>query len=238
MTDVDAALRLEGLEAWYGRARVLFGVDLVLARGTVKVLLGRNGAGKTSTLKAVAGIMPRIAGRVLVDGRDVAGQSPHRIARAGIGLVPETRRIFRGLSVRENLAVGRRAAPSGGGWDEARIFALFPALEPLAARRGGQLSGGEQQMLAIGRTLMGNPWLVLLDEPAEGLAPIVVNQMAGAIRALRDAGTTVLLAEQNLAFAGRVADGAAFIERGRIVYDGPLAGLEGRADLAGPLAPA
>ena len=237
MSEGDSALRLEALEAWYGLARVLFGVDLALARGTVKVLLGRNGAGKTSTLKAVAGIMPRIAGRVLVDGRDVAGQAAHRIARVGVGLVPETRRIFRGLTVRENLEVGRRAASAGGGWDEARVFALFPALETLASRRGGQLSGGEQQMLAIGRTLMGNPWLVLLDEPAEGLAPLVVNQMAEAIRALKGAGTTVLLAEQNLAFAGRVADGAAVIERGRIVYDGPLAGLAGRADLAGPLAP-
>ena len=221
------ALELGGLDAFYGRAQVLFGVDFALARGEVRVLLGRNGAGKSSTLKAVVGLMRVAAARLAIDGTDVAAWPPHRIARLGVGYVPETRRIFRDLTVLENLEVGRRAAANGaaGVWDVARVFALFPALAALGQRRGGQLSGGEQQMLAIARTLMGNPWLVLLDEPSEGLAPLVVRQMAAAIARLRDDGVTVLLSEQNLGFAERIADRASVIEKGRIVYDGALAGV-------------
>ncbi|GGG26671.1 ABC transporter ATP-binding protein [Caldovatus sediminis] len=219
-------LAVEGLEARYGRARILAGLTFHVARGEVVVLLGRNGAGKSTTLKAIMGLVPPAAGRVRLEGRDLAGQPPFRIARAGLGYVPEERRIFAGLTVRENLAVGMRPAPAGQrGWTEERLFALFPALAALRDRPAGRMSGGEQQMLAIARTLAGNPRLLLLDEPSEGLAPVVVERLAEAVRALRAEGLGILVSEQNLRLAAAVGDRALILETGAIRWAGPLATL-------------
>ncbi|MBW8268474.1 ABC transporter ATP-binding protein [Caldovatus sp. SYSU G05006] len=219
-------LAVEGLEARYGRARILAGLTFHVARGEVVVLLGRNGAGKSTTLKAIMGLVPPTAGRVRLAGRDLAGLPPFRIARAGLGYVPEERRLFAGLTVRENLAVGMRPAPPGRQpWTEERLFALFPALAALRDRPAGRMSGGEQQMLAIARTLAGNPRLLLLDEPAEGLAPVVVERLAEAVKALRAEGLGILLSEQNLRFAGAVGDRALILETGAIRWEGPLATL-------------
>jgi branched-chain amino acid transport system ATP-binding protein len=217
-------LRVEALHAGYGRARILQGVDFALAAGEVMVLLGRNGAGKSTTLKSVIGLIRPSTGRIVFAGADIAGQVPYRIARAGLGYVPEERRIFTDLTVLENLEVGRQPARDGrAAWTIERLFALFPNLAELRHRPGGRMSGGEQQMLSIARTLMGNPSLILLDEPSEGLAPIIVEQMAHAIAAMKAEGVTILLAEQNLHFAARVADRAAVLEKGRIAWRGTMA---------------
>jgi branched-chain amino acid transport system ATP-binding protein len=219
----EPLLLLEGLEAGYGPARVLFGVSFSLARGEVAALLGRNGAGKSTLIKTMMGLLPPRAGRVWFAGRDIAGEAAWRIARLGLGYVPEDRRIFPDLTVKENLAVGRRPPRPGlPVWTEDRLFALFPALAPLARRPAGTLSGGEQQMLAIARTLAGNPRAVLLDEPAEGLAPVVLEPLAEAILEMARGGVAVLLAEQNLDFAAAVADRAVLLARGRIAFDGPM----------------
>ncbi|MBX9701091.1 MAG: ABC transporter ATP-binding protein [Acetobacteraceae bacterium] len=219
-------LAVEGLHAHYGRAHILADVALEVAAGEVMVLLGRNGAGKSTTLKAIMGLVRPSAGRVVFEGRDIAGREPFEIARLGLGYVPEERRIFTELTVLENLEVGRRAAPPGvEPWTPARLFALFPALAAMRDRPGGRMSGGEQQMLTIARTLMGNPRLVLLDEPSEGLAPVVVERMAEAIRALKREGLAILLSEQNLRFAQAVSDRATIIEKGRIRWSGTLAAL-------------
>ena len=227
-------LTVENLHAGYGGAKILHGVSFALAPGEVLVLLGRNGAGKSTTMKALIGLLRPGAGRIRfaatdIAATDIAGWEPHRIARLGVGYVPEERRIFPDLSVAENLEVGRRPALDGRApWTPERLFALFPNLSALRDRPGNRISGGEQQMLAIARTLMGNPRLLLLDEPSEGLAPVIVDQMQTAIQALKAEGVTVLLAEQNLAFASSVADRAVILETGRIVWDGTIAAL--RAD--------
>ncbi len=219
-------LDVTSLDSFYGRAHVLQGVSLALAQGEVLVLLGRNGAGKSTTMKSLIGLVRPRAGRIVFQGRDVAGWEPHRIARLGMGYVPEERRIFPDLTVAENLEVGRRPARAGlPAWTEQKLFALFPNLGRMRDRLGGRMSGGEQQMLTIARTLMGNPLLVLLDEPSEGLAPLIVEQMAETVLALKQQGVTVLLAEQNFHFAARVADRAAVIESGRIVWSGTMAAL-------------
>ena len=212
-----AKLEVRALSAGYGRARVLFDIDLEVGEGEVVALLGRNGAGKSTTLKAIMGLVPPSAGTVVFDGRALAGLEPHQIARLGLGYVPEDRRIFTDLTVSENLEVGRQG-PRGGApaWTEERLFALFPALAPLRERRGGRMSGGEQQMLCIARTLAGNPSAILLDEPSEGLAPLVVEQVARAVLEMRRAGLAVLLAEQSRQFTGRVADRAYLLEKGVI----------------------
>jgi branched-chain amino acid transport system ATP-binding protein len=190
-------------------------------------LLGRNGAGKSTVLKSIIGLVQPSAGRVQFRGQNIAGQAPYRIARLGLGYVPEERRIFRDLTVMENLDIGRQPARAGrDAWTEERLFALFPNLGAMRNRPGGRMSGGEQQMLTIARTLMGNPDLVLLDEPSEGLSPLIVEQMAAAIMALKRQAVTVLLAEQNLHFALRVADSAAVIEAGRIVWSGTVAAFQ------------
>jgi branched-chain amino acid transport system ATP-binding protein len=206
-------LEARGLCAGYGAAQVLFDVNLEVRRGEVVALLGHNGAGKSTTLKAIMGLVPPHAGRVVFDGRDIARLQAYEIARLGVGYVPEDRRIFTELTVAENLEVGRKGT---GPWSEERLFALFPALGRMRERRGGEMSGGEQQMLCIARTLAGNPAAVLLDEPSEGLAPVVVDAIAKAIGELKRSGLTVLLAEQSERFTERVADRAYRLEKGVI----------------------
>jgi branched-chain amino acid transport system ATP-binding protein len=212
-----AALEIRRLSAGYGRARVLFDIDLDAERGEVVALLGRNGAGKSTTLKAIMGLVPPLAGEVIFDNRSLKNLEPHQIARLGLGYVPEDRRIFTDLTVAENLEVGRQPPRSAAlAWTDEKLFALFPALAGLRNRPGARMSGGEQQMLCIARTLAGNPTAILLDEPSEGLAPVVVDQVARAIVELKRAGVAVLLAEQSQHFAGRVADRAYVLEKGVI----------------------
>jgi len=222
-----ALLDVEGLHAHYGQAHVLQGVDLRIEPGSVLALMGRNGAGKSTTLKAIMGLVPPSGGAVRLAGEALSGLGPHEIARRGLGYVPEDRRIFTELTVMENLEVGRRAARPGiPAWTPERLFELFPNLASMRDRPGGRMSGGEQQMLTIARTLMGNPSLVLLDEPSEGLAPVIVEQMARAILSLKQEGLTVLLCEQNLHFATLVSDRAAIIEKGVVRYEGTMAALQ------------
>ena len=217
-------LTIRDMDTFYGRAQVLFGVNLEVARGQVVALLGRNGVGKSTTLKSIIGLVPPAAGAVTFDGRSVVAKPPHALARIGIGYVPEERRIFTGLTVEQNLAVGRQGArPGVPAWTPERLFELFPNLARVRRNLGGRISGGEQQMLAVARTLMGNPALLLLDEPSEGLAPRIVEHLAAMIGDLRAAGLTVLLSEQNLRLATRVADRAAVMESGQIRWTGPMA---------------
>ena len=226
MLPSSSLLTVKNLRANYGAARILHGVSFTLAAGEVLVLLGRNGAGKSTTLKTLIGLLPPAAGRIRLDRADIAGWEPHRIARLGLGYVPEERRIIPHLTVAENLETGRRPPRDGRPpWTPERLFTLFPNLADLLNRPGNRISGGEQQMLAIARTLMGNPRLLLLDEPSEGLAPVIVDQMQTAILALKAEGVTVLLAEQNLAFATRVASRAVILETGRIVWEGTMTAL-------------
>jgi branched-chain amino acid transport system ATP-binding protein len=222
----EAVLEVEGLRAGYGPAEILFGVSLSLARGEVAALMGRNGAGKSTTLKAIMGLVPPRAGRVRFAGRDIAGLAAFRIARLGLGYVPEDRRIFTDLTVAENLEVGRRPAEGRDAWTAERLFEVFPNLASMRHRRAAAMSGGEQQMLAIARTLMGNPAAVLLDEPSEGLAPVILELMADAVLRMKREGIAVLLSEQNFDFAAAVADRAYVIERGKIRYDGSMAALD------------
>ncbi|MFQ6017928.1 MAG: ABC transporter ATP-binding protein [Kiloniellaceae bacterium] len=225
-------LSVAGLSVFYGRAQVLFGLSLRAAEGEVVALLGRNGAGKSTTLKAIMNLIPASAGEITYAGRAIGGLPANEIARLGIGYVPEDRRIFTELTVQENLEVGCQPARAGiPAWAPERLFALFPNLAELRHRRGGEISGGEQQMLALARTLMGNPRLLLLDEPSEGLAPIIVEQMARGIAGLKAEGLTVLLCEQNPRFALGVADRAAVIEKGRIKYRGTMTELMAKEPL-------
>ena len=210
-------LEVKELSAGYERARVLFDISLEARTGEAVALLGANGAGKSTTLKAIMGLVPATSGEIVFDGRALRGLEPYEIARLGLGYVPEDRRIFTDLTVAENIEVARQAPRAGAPiWNEERLFELFPALAELRARRGGRMSGGEQQMLCIARTLAGNPSAVLLDEPSEGLAPLVVEQVARAILEIKRAGVTILLAEQSRHFAGRVADRTYLLEKGVI----------------------
>jgi len=215
-------LRLDGVEAAYGPSHVLHGVTLEARDGEVVSLLGRNGAGKSTTLKSIVGLVDVTGGSVTLDGHELRGLATHEISRLGIGWVPEDRRIFSDLTVAENLLVG---AKGGGGWGVGRVFEYFPKLGEMAGRRGGSLSGGEQQMLTVARTLMGNPRILLLDEPSEGLAPVIVQALGQQIAALRREGLTILLSEQNLKFAARLADRAYIIEKGQIRWEGPMGRL-------------
>ena len=212
-------LEIDHLSGGYGRAQVLFDVGIEVRAGEVVGLLGRNGAGKSTTLKTVMGLLPPFGGAVRLDGQRIEHLQPHEVARAGLGYVPEDRRIFTDLTVQENLDVGRRPPRSGVPvWTQERLMALFPALAGMLDRRAGQMSGGEQQMLCIARTLSGNPRAILLDEPSEGLAPLVVAQIARAIGELKQAGVTVLLAEQGSQLARRLVDRSYTLERGRIAH--------------------
>jgi branched-chain amino acid transport system ATP-binding protein len=223
----ETVLEVEDLHAGYGPAEVLFGASLTLQRGEVAALMGRNGAGKSTTLRAIMGLLPPRKGRVRFMGQDITGQPPFRIARLGLGYVPEERRIFTDLTVFENLEVGRRPASQGrAAWTPERLFAVFPNLAEMRNRRASAMSGGEQQMLTIARTLMGNPDAVLLDEPSEGLAPVIVEQMAEAVLRMKAEGIAVLLSEQNLDFAAAVSDRAYVIEKGGIRYQGTMEALE------------
>lgn len=224
-------LEVSGLAASYGRAQVLSDISLTANAGETVVLLGRNGAGKSTTLKAIMGLEVERRGRIVLDGQSIATMPTHRIAQAGVGYVPEDRRVFAGLTVGENLAVGRRPARWGHVWSEAEIWTLFPPLEAIADRRAGHLSGGEQQMLAIARTLMGNPRLLLLDEPSEGLAPIILDRIAAAIIELKQRGLGLLVSEQNLVFARGFADRVLILETGSIRFAGTLAELDERPEL-------
>jgi branched-chain amino acid transport system ATP-binding protein len=225
-------VRVEGLDVFYGKSQILFGVGLDLREGRTLALLGRNGAGKSTTMKAIAGIAPSKRGVVEIGGRNVAGRPSHIIARSGIGYVPEDRQVFPEHTVEENLEIGAKKGPEGQDeWSIKRVFEIFPLLEPLRLRMAGRLSGGEQQMLAIARTLMGNPVVLLLDEPSEGLAPIVVARIAELLKTLRETGATTLIAEQNMHFCLGVADDAAVIDKGEIVYRDTIAGLKANEEV-------
>jgi branched-chain amino acid transport system ATP-binding protein len=219
-------LKVEKLSVFHGSAQSLFEVSLSVERGEVVALVGRNGAGKSTTLKAIMGLAPNARGTIRYEEQSILGLPTHAIARLGLGYVPEERRIFRDLTVAENLSVGARpGAAAGDGWTLESLSELFPPLAGLMQRRGEQLSGGEQQMLALARTLMGNPRLLLLDEPTEGLAPLVVRQMTEATARLKAGGVSILLSEQNLRFAQAVADRAYLIEAGHIRAQRKMADL-------------
>jgi branched-chain amino acid transport system ATP-binding protein len=225
------ALAVDNLNAWYGTAHILFDMSFTVGRGEVVALMGRNGAGKSTTMKAVIGLLPRRSGIVHLNGRDVSVLKPFEIARLGMGFTPEDRRIFSDLTVLENLDVGVQPprvsttdAPIQG-WTVDAVFELFPNLAELRHRRGGHMSGGEQQMLTIARTLMGNPLLILLDEPSEGIAPVIVERIADTIVQLKRSGLSILLSEQNVGFAEAVSDRAYMLEKGQIRWAGTMAEL-------------
>jgi branched-chain amino acid transport system ATP-binding protein len=225
-------LTVEGLNSHYGPAHILFDIDLAVDAGEVVALLGRNGAGKSTTFRSIVGLVEQRSGRIVFEGRDVSHKPTYEIVREGLGYVPEERRIFTDLTVDENLEVGRQPKrPNAAYWTPDKLFALFPNLAEMRNRAGGRMSGGEQQMLTIARTLMGNPSLVLLDEPSEGLSPKIVEQMVHAIRAMKQEGVSILVSEQNLHFARLISDRAYIIERGRICFGGSMAELDARPDI-------
>ena len=223
-------LEVRDLHVAYGDSHVVQGVSLELHRGQVAVLLGRNGVGKTTLIRALAGLTPPRAGRVLLGGDDITAASPEAIARRGVGLVPQGRRLFASLTVGEHLVIGARGA-AGRGWTAARVLQLFPRLRQRLRQRGGTLSGGEQAMLAAGRALVGNPTVLLMDEPSEGLAPLLVRELGRIVGDLRRDGASILLVEQNLAFALRIADHVYVMSKGRIVVDCAPEELRRRDDL-------
>lgn len=222
-------LELRDVHSAYGRSQVLFGVSFAVEPGECVALIGRNGVGKTTTIRSIAGLVVPRQGEIEWLGRNVAGRPPHRIARLGIGYVPEERRIFPELTVWENLDVARRETPDG--WNEERVFELFPDLEPIRTRLGGVLSGGQQQMLTIARSLMGNPRLLLLDEPSEGLAPRVVDSLRDQVRRLKEAGLSIVLAEQNLSFVLSLSDRCHIMEKGEIKHSGATEELRAHPEI-------
>jgi len=224
---MTTCLELSGVHTYYATSHILFDVSLEVNQGESVCLLGRNGAGKTTTLKSIMSLAQASAGSIRFNGAELVGRPPYEIARLGVGYVPDERLIFPDLTVRENLeiAVKKGAAGAPVNWTVERIYELFPVLAPLDARLGGYLSGGEQQMLTIGRTLMGNPSLLLLDEPVEGVAPVVVQELTRQIKRLKTMGLTILFAEQNMHFATQISDRAYVIEKGRIRYQGTMGEL-------------
>jgi branched-chain amino acid transport system ATP-binding protein len=225
-------LSVQGLNSYYGPAHILFDVALEVGEGEVVALLGRNGAGKSTTFRSIVGLVEQREGQIIFEGQDVSNQPTHVIVRNGLGYVPEERRIFTDLTVEENLEVGRQPPRSGAPqWTREKLFTLFPNLAEMRGRMGGRMSGGEQQMLTIARTLMGNPSLVLLDEPSEGLSPKIVEQMVDAILTMKKEGVSIVVSEQNLHFANLISDRAYIIERGRICFNGTMRELEARPDI-------
>ena len=231
LQDPTLLLEARAVCAWYGAAQILYDIDLEVCRGEVVALMGRNGAGKSTLLKALIGMLARRRGTIRFLGHDISTSEPHRAARLGLGFVPEDRRVFTDLTVLENLEVGRQPprrwadgtdAPS---WSPERLFKLFPNLGEMPQRPGGRMSGGEQQMLTVARTLMGNPYLVLLDEPSEGVAPVIVEQMVLTILELKAQGVSVLLSEQNMRFAELVSDRAYVLEKGQMRHQATMAEL-------------
>jgi len=227
-----ALLEVRRLETAYGASQVLFGISLDVERGQVVALLGRNGAGKTTTLASVMGLVRPRAGSIRFDGAEIRGREPFEACRAGLGFVPENCRLFAGLTVAENFEAARRSGRAGEGrWDLDEVLALFPDVKGFLGQRAGLLSGGQQRMVAIARTLLGNPKLLLLDEPSEGLAPLVVDAILQRLKRLKASGTTVLISEQNLRFATELADRVSIIERGEIRYEGTPAELAARPEV-------
>ena len=225
-------IEVRDLDVYYGTSQILFGVGLSVRQGETMALLGRNSAGKSTTMKAIMGLAPPRRGTITLRGRAITGTRPHCIARAGLGFVPEDRQIFPEHTVEDNLVIGHKKGPDGQDeWPIRRIYEVFPLLEPLRHRIAGRLSGGEQQMLAIARTLMGNPALLLLDEPSEGLAPIIVQRIGELLRQFRSIGATVLIAEQNMHFCLGLASHATVIDKGQIVHTGTIEDLKGNADI-------
>jgi branched-chain amino acid transport system ATP-binding protein len=219
----EPILRVDSIDTFYGKAQVIFDLSIEIRRGEIVVLMGRNGAGKSTALKSIMGIVPPEGGNITFNGTAIQNLMPHKICALGIGYVPEDRRIFTKLTIRENLEVGRQSPREGlEPWSPDRLMQLFPNLGEKPHQLGGHISGGEQQMLAIARTMMGNPELVILDEPSEGLAPVVVDQLAQTMRKLRDEGVSIILAEQNLNFAKSVCDRAYIIQQGRICHESTI----------------
>lgn len=224
----EVLLDAHGIKAWYGAAQILYDINLHVRRGEVVALMGRNGAGKSTTLKTLMGLMDKRKGTVRFMTHDISDSQPHQIASLGMGFVPEDRRVFTDLTVTENLEVGRQSPrqwPDGSDaplWTPQDLFKLFPNLGEMPDRPGGRMSGGEQQMLTVARTLMGNPFLVLLDEPSEGVAPVIVEQMAHMILELKAKGVSILLSEQNLHFAELVSDRVYVLEKGQLRFEGTM----------------
>jgi branched-chain amino acid transport system ATP-binding protein len=232
-----AMLSVSGMNAWYGAAQILYDLTFEVGRGEVVALMGRNGAGKSTTMKALMGIVSARRGQVRFEGRDISRLEPYEIARLGLGFTPEDRRIFADLTVEENLDIGRQrprrfadGAPAPV-WTPQKLFTLFPNLGEMPQRLGGRMSGGEQQMLTVARTLMGNPLLVMLDEPAEGVAPLIVEQMANTIVELKQEGLSILLSEQNMHFARLVSDRVYMLEKGQICWSGSMVELDANQDV-------
>lgn len=226
-------LEVDDLYTAYGLSQILFGVSLSVGKGECVALLGRNGVGKTTTLRSIMGLTAPTKGRVRYNGDDITGRPAYQVAKLGLGFVPEERRIFPDLTVRQNLDVARKNAATthAKAWTIEAVFETFPALLPISERKGGYLSGGEQQMLTIGRTLMGNPDLLLLDEPSEGLAPIIVRDLGHQIRRLKEQGLTILLCEQNAKFATRLSDRAYVLEKGHVRFAGTIDELHANAEV-------
>lgn len=225
-------LKVDGIDVFYGTSQALFGLSFDVQQGETLALLGRNGAGKSTTMKSVAGVIPARKGTVTLHGQAITGKAAHLIARAGIGYVPEDRQIFPDLTVEDNLTIAVKKGANGeDDWSVERVYDMLPLLKPLRERLGGQLSGGEQQMLTVGRSLMGNPNVLLLDEPSEGLAPIMVQKIGDLIQSLRKMGKTIVLAEQNLHFCLGLADRAVVIDKGKDVFCGTIAELNANAEI-------
>ncbi|MGJ5082587.1 ABC transporter ATP-binding protein [Bradyrhizobium oligotrophicum] len=225
-------LSVANLNSHYGPAHILFDIGLEVGEGEVVALLGRNGAGKSTTFRSIVGLVELREGQIMFEGQDISSAPTHEIVRAGLGYVPEERRIFTELTVEENLEVGRqKPRPNAPQWTREKLYQLFPNLGEMKNRPGGRMSGGEQQMLTIARTLMGNPSLVLLDEPSEGLSPKIVEQMVDAILTMKKEGVSLVVSEQNLHFAKLISDRAYIIERGRICFSGTMAELDARPDI-------
>ncbi|MGJ4995627.1 ABC transporter ATP-binding protein [Bradyrhizobium sp. HKCCYLS3077] len=225
-------LSVSNLNSHYGPAHILFDIGLEVGEGEVVALLGRNGAGKSTTFRSIVGLVALRDGQIMFEGKDISTAPTHEIVRAGLGYVPEERRIFTDLTVEENLEVGRqKPRPGAPQWTREKLYKLFPNLGEMKNRPGGRMSGGEQQMLTIARTLMGNPSLVLLDEPSEGLSPKIVEQMVDAILTMKKEGVSLVVSEQNLHFAKLISDRAYIIERGRICFAGTMAELDARPDI-------